>query len=159
MRAVGGCRASPLLFNRLSLPANVIEDVLDLVAILDITLVALFPVRLFPVLHVEDRGDMRFDGKAPIVAAGLEVAHDMLEVAVTLSGHGVFRFRLADLGVTAVLDMNMDDVLLDVVVETEGVLEGVRFGLRSITLEHRIARVEDKFESGYFFNQPEGMFC
>ena len=159
MRPVGGCPGSPALFKRLGLPANVIEDVLYLSAILDITLVALLPVRLLPVLDVKYRRDMRFDGKAPIVAAGLEITHDVLEVAITLARHGVFRFRIADPGITAVLDMNMDYVFLDVVVETEGILKGMRFGLGSVTLEHRIACVEDKLEAGYLLDKPQGMFC
>ena len=100
------------------LPANLLHEVLHPLAVFHVALIALFPIRLLAILYMEHRGNMWLDGKPSIIASGLEVAHDVLKVAVSLPRHGVLGLGLPHFWIAAVLDVDMDNVLLDVIVKS-----------------------------------------
>ena len=123
----------------LGLPADLFHQVRDSQPVVHVAFVALVPIRLLAVRNMENRGHMRFNGESSIITTGLQVADDVLQMTITLSRHGIFGFGLADSWVAAVLYVDMNNVVLDIVVETKCILEGMRFGLGAITLEDRVS--------------------
>ena len=87
-------------------------------AVLDVGVVALFPVGFLAVGGVEDGGDVGLDGDAAGVVVGFEFFEDFSDFGLSVAGEGVGGgLGFASGGIGAVFDVDVGDVGFDLLVE------------------------------------------